>query len=129
MAVGDVIKNPLEMLSKAGMAIDADGNVAPLRALIGIDEDTGLPVVVTIKDGKIQCDTELTITGEGLATQTTLAAILMKLIAAPATEANQGTGNSSLSSIDGKLSDIATMQDDIASIKADLAAIRTILES
>jgi hypothetical protein len=37
------------------------------------------------------------------ATQTTLAAILAKLIAAPATEGKQDTGNSSLSSIDGKL--------------------------
>jgi hypothetical protein len=36
------------------------------------------------------------------ATQTTLAAILAKLLAAPATEAKQDTGNTSLSSIDGK---------------------------
>jgi hypothetical protein len=38
-----------------------------------------------------------------LATQTTAAAILAKLIAAPATEAKQTTGNASLGSIDGKL--------------------------
>lgn len=37
------------------------------------------------------------------ATQTTLAAILAKLIAAPATEAKQDTGNTSLASIDTKL--------------------------
>lgn len=37
------------------------------------------------------------------ATQTTLAAILAKIIAAPATEAKQDTGNTSLASIDSKL--------------------------
>ena len=39
----------------------------------------------------------------GAATQTTLAALLAKVIAAPATEAKQDTGNTSLSSIDGKM--------------------------
>lgn len=83
MTVGNVVKNPLDMLSKAGMAIDSSGNVVPLRALIGIDADTGLPVIVTVKGGKVQCD----ISGEGLATQTTLAAVLSKLSADPATAA------------------------------------------
>jgi hypothetical protein len=95
MAVGDIIKNPLEMLAKAGMVIDADGNAVPLRALIGIDANTGLPVIVTVKGGKVQCD----LSGEGLATQTTLAALLAKIIAAPATEALQTAGNVLLTAI------------------------------
>lgn len=41
--------------------------------------------------------------GKDFATQTTLAAVLDKIIAAPATEAKQDTGNTSLNSIDGKL--------------------------
>lgn len=41
--------------------------------------------------------------GKDFATQTTLAAVLAKLIAAPATEAKQDTGNTSLNNIDGKL--------------------------
>jgi hypothetical protein len=53
-----------------------------------------------------------------------------------ATSAKQDTGNTSLSSIDGKLAtlasmsaDLATIQADIAPMKADLAAILAILES
>lgn len=50
------------------MLLDEEGNVAPLRAIVGIDVDSGLPVIVAVKAGKIQCDTELTISGGGLAT-------------------------------------------------------------
>jgi hypothetical protein len=127
MAVGDIVKNPLEMFSNAGILIDANGSVAPLRALIGIDEDTGLPVVVTVKDGKIQTNAALTIAG--VATQTTLAAILAKLIAAPATESTIASILAKLSSDPATQTTLATMASDIALMKIDLAAIRAILES
>jgi hypothetical protein len=110
MGVGDIIKNPLEMLSGAGMLIDANGSVAPLRAIVGIDADTGLPVVVTVKNGKIECE----ISGEGLATQDTLAAILTKLSGDPATQ-------TTLASILVKLADPAT-QTTLAAVLAKLSA-------
>lgn len=73
VAVGDIKKNPLVTLSESGMLLDEDGHVAPLRAIVGIDVESGQPVVVAVKGGK------LTISGEGLATQETLAAMLVKL--------------------------------------------------
>jgi hypothetical protein len=62
----------------------------------------------------------------GVSTETTLAAILAKIIAAPATEAKQDTGNTSLSSIDGKFTtlnakDFAT-QTTLAAILAKIIA-------
>lgn len=53
------------------------------------------------------------------ATETTLAAILAKLIAAPATEAKQDTGNATLASILAKLADPAT-QTTLAAVLAQL---------
>lgn len=55
----------------------------------------------------------------GLGTQTTLAAILAKLLTAPATEAKQDTGNTSLATIAGK--DFAT-QTTLAAILAKIIA-------
>jgi hypothetical protein len=53
------------------------------------------------------------------ATETTLAAILAKLIAAPATEAKQDTGNATLASILAKLADPAS-QTTLAAVLAQL---------
>lgn len=61
------------------------------------------------------------------ATQTTLAAILAKLIAAPATEAKQDTGNTSLASIVTALSSqaTATKQDALAALIGEVQASPT----
>ncbi len=58
-----------------------------------------------------------TIASKDFATQTTLAAVLAKILAAPATEAKQDTGNTSLSTIAGK--DFAT-QTTLAAILAKI---------
>lgn len=55
------------------------------------------------------------------ATQTTLAAILAKMIAAPSTEAKQDTGNTSLATLVTKLADPAT-QTTLAAILAKMIA-------
>ena len=80
-------------------AVDADSTnetndsiIALLKAIKNLQIDpTELNVILAgaVSAGKVQCDTELTITGEGLATQATLADILAKIIAAPSTEAKQ----------------------------------------
>ena len=56
------------------------------------------------------------------ATQTTLAAVLAKLIAAPATEAKQDTGNTSLASILAKLTADPATQATLAAVLAKLIA-------
>lgn len=60
-----------------------------------------------------------TIAAKDFATQVTLAAVLAKIIAAPATEAKQDTGNASLASIAGK--DFAT-QATLAAVLAKIIA-------
>lgn len=80
-------------------AVDADSTnetndsiIALLKAIKNLQIDlTELNVILAgaVSAGKVQCDTELTITGEGLATQATLADILAKILAAPSTEAKQ----------------------------------------
>jgi len=84
------------------------GDGHPAYLILGKNPDTGAYEVVSVKGGKLQIDSELTVDIDptGLATQatlsdilaklssdpatqTTLAAILAKIIAAPATEAKQ----------------------------------------
>jgi hypothetical protein len=65
----------------------------------------------------------------GAATQTTSAAILAKLIAAPATEAKQDTGNTTLGTINGKItacdtSGLAT-QTTLAALNTKVTAVNT----
>jgi hypothetical protein len=72
---------------------------------------TGAATQATLStlNGKVTaCDTGAVVVSSsslptGAATETTSSAILAKLISAPATAANQTTANSSLSSIDGKI--------------------------
>jgi hypothetical protein len=58
---------------------------------------------------------------DGNATETTLAALNTKVPASPSTAGNQTTANTSLSSIDGKLTDVAT-QTTVAAILAKIIA-------
>ena len=100
-------------------AVDADSTnetndsvIALLKAIKNLQIDlTELNVILAgaVSAGKVQCDTELMITGEGLATETTLGSMATDL----------GTVQT----------DLATTTADIALMKADLAAILAILES
>jgi len=100
-------------------AVDADSTnetndsvIALLKAIKNLQIDlTELNVILAgaVSAGKVQCDTELTITGEGLASETTLDAMATDV----------GTMQT----------DLATVTADIALMKADLAAILAILES
>ena len=64
-----------------------------------------------------------TIAGKDFATQTTLAAILAKIIAAPATEAKQDTGNTALASILAKLSADPATQTTLAAILTAIGSL------
>ena len=96
------------------VAVKPDGE--PCLVLCDADGrlDVGLTFDGTVNVGEVSFDqtTPGTTNGvvvnssalpTGAATQTTLAAVLAKIIAAPATEAKQDTGNSTLSTINGKL--------------------------
>lgn len=66
----------------SGLALESGGVLDAIATLLGtIDADTG------------------SIAGKDFSTETTLAAVLAKIIAAPATEAKQDTGNTSLAAI------------------------------
>lgn len=74
-------------------------NPLPVSGTVTIDP-TGLATSARQDTGNASL---ASIAAEDFATQTTLAAILAKILAAPATEAKQDTGNTSLASIDAKL--------------------------
>ncbi|MDQ2084703.1 hypothetical protein RA307_31365 [Xanthobacteraceae bacterium Astr-EGSB] len=57
---------------------------------------------------------------DAIASQVTLAAVLAKIIAAPATEAKQDAGNTSLASIDGKMSILAGYVDGLEALATAL---------
>lgn len=78
---------------------DADVETSAAAILAKLSSDPATQTTLAAILAKITSDP---------ATQTTLAAILAKIIAAPATEAKQDTGNTSLGSIDTKLSSQAT---------------------
>ena len=90
------------------VSVDADGKLLLAAAFTGtvsvgsvqIDQATAHANEVVVKSGALPA---------GAATETTSAAILAKLVAAPATAANQTTGNGSLSSIDGKVATETTL--------------------
>ncbi|MFA5410130.1 MAG: hypothetical protein WC343_15250 [Bacilli bacterium] len=88
-------------------AVDADSTnetndsvIALLKAIKNLQIDlTELNVILAgaVSAGKVQCDTELTITGDGLATETTL---------------------------DAMATDVGTMQTDLATVTADIALMK-----
>lgn len=69
---------------------DAD-RAALLAALAALDPDVGLGAVVTALGGTLAVSAASLPLPTGAASQTTLAAVLAKMIAAPATEAKQDT--------------------------------------
>ena len=79
-------------------------------------------MTIVVKDGNGAPQTIPTISElmAMVATQTTSAAILAKLITSPATEAKQDTGNTSLASIDTKLTTIAGYVDGLEALATAL---------
>jgi hypothetical protein len=77
---------------------------------VRLQSGDGIPITQT--DNALDVNIASGLDSADLATQTTLAAVLAKIIAAPSTEAKQDL-----------------MQADITLMKADLAAILAILES
>jgi metal-sulfur cluster biosynthetic enzyme len=115
-------------------AVDADSTnetndsvIALLKAIKNLQIDiTELNLILAgaVSAGKVQCDTELTITGEGLATETTISDVKTAVEALAVATPDTAAGD--LASISA---DLGTVQADIALMKADLAAILAILES
>ncbi|MFA5408807.1 MAG: hypothetical protein WC343_08585 [Bacilli bacterium] len=115
-------------------AVDADSTnetndsvIALLKAIKNLQIDLtelSLTLAGTVSAGKVQCDTELTITGEGLATEATLSNVETAVEALAVATPDTAAGD--LASISA---DLGTAQADIALMKADLAAILAILES
>jgi len=115
-------------------AVDADSTnetndsvIALLKAIKNLQIDiTELNLILAgaVSAGKVQCDTELTITGEGLATETTISDVKTAVEALAVATPDTAAGD--LASISA---DLGTVQADIALMKADLAAIFAILES
>lgn len=115
-------------------AVDADSTnetndsvIALLKAIKNLQIDiTELNLILAgaVSAGKVQCDTELTITGEDLATETTISDVKTAVEALAVATPDTAAGD--LASISA---DLGTMQADIALMKADLAAILAILES
>jgi hypothetical protein len=75
---------------------DTTQRAALLAALAALDPDEGLAAVVTALGGTLAISASALPLPAGAATQTTLAALLAKVIAAPATEAKQDAGNTAL---------------------------------
>ena len=115
-------------------AVDADSTnetndsvIALLKAIKNLQIDiTELNLILAgaVSAGKVQCDTELTITGEGLATETTISDV--KTAVEALAVATPDTASGDLASMSA---DLGTIRADIALVKAGLAAILAILES
>ena len=122
-------------------AVDADSTnetndsvIALLKAIKNLQIDlTELNVILAgaVSAGKVRCDTELTITGEGLATEATVADVKTAVEALAAATPDTAAGDLASMSADlGTIqADIATVKADIALMNTDLAAILAILES
>jgi len=115
-------------------AVDADSTnetndsvIALLKAIKNLQIDiTELNLILAgaVSAGKVQCDTELTITGEGLATETTISDVKTAVEALAVATPDTAAGD--LASISA---DLGTMQADIALMKADLADVETLLRT
>jgi len=90
-----------------GTTITIEKPLAPNRAAAALSR----PVVLSNED-KLAID--------ALATQATAVEILAKIIAAPSTEAKQDAGNTSLSSIDSKMSTLAGYVDGLEALSSAL---------
>ena len=86
---------------------------------IAVLDATGTTQTVATNDALATLLTALL--AKDFSTQATLSALLTKILAAPATEAKQDTGNTSLASIDGKLTVVSTRQS--ASISTTAATL------
>lgn len=75
---------------------DATQRTALLAALAALDPDTGLAAIVTALQATLAVSAASLPLPTGAATQTTLAAILAKIIAAPATEAKQDSNTAAV---------------------------------
>ena len=84
------VNDPPASITEDSTAATKDTIPALLKAIKNLQIDIAAfnqVLAGAVSAGKVQCDTELTITGEGLATQTTLAAVLAKISSDPATAA------------------------------------------
>jgi hypothetical protein len=101
---------------------DTTQRAALLAALAALDPDVGLAAVVTALGGTLAISASALPLPAGAATQTTLAALLAKIIAAPATEAKQDAGNTAL----GLLATQTTAAAILAKLSADPATQTTL---
>jgi len=91
--------------------LDANGDVVAIEKPLAPGR-----VAATASRPVVLCTEDLA----ALASQATLASVLAKIIAAPATEAKQDTGNTSLSSIDTKMTTLAGYVDGLEALATSL---------
>lgn len=104
---GDFIDGTSEVIG----TIEVTSSALPTGASTSAKQDAQTALLTTIDAALADVSTE-----------TTLAAVLAKIIAAPATEAKQDTGNASLAAIDANTADVAT-ETTLAAVLAALASV------
>lgn len=93
---------------------DANGNTVSLQA----PPDPGRAAASASRPVALSTEDKAAL--DALATQVTVAAILAKILAAPATEAKQDAGNTSLASIDTKMTTLAGHVDGLEALASAL---------